>query len=58
MYNVCVLSWFSCIRLFVTLWTEPCQASLSMVFSSKNTGLSCHTLSQGIFLTQGSKVSS
>ena len=28
-----VLSCFSCVRLFVTLWTEACQAHLSMGFS-------------------------
>ena len=30
-----------------------CQAPLSMVFSGKNTGMGCHALLQGIFLTQG-----
>ena len=31
-YCACVLSSFSCIRLFVTLWTVACQAPLSMRF--------------------------
>ena len=31
--HVCVLSHFSCIQLFVTLWTVACQAPLSMGFS-------------------------
>ena len=31
-----------------------CQAPLSMGFSGKITGVGCHFLSQGIFLTQGS----
>ena len=36
--------------LWSTLWTVAFQASLSMGFSSKNTGVSCHSL-QRIFLT-------
>ena len=28
-----MLSHFSCVRLFVTLWTDACQAPLSMGFS-------------------------
>ena len=35
-------------------WTVAHQASLSMGFPSKNTGVDCHFLLQGIFLTQGS----
>ena len=34
----------SCIWLFVTLWTVALQAPLSMGFSGKNTGVSCHAL--------------
>ena len=30
---VCVLSCFSCVQLFVTLWTAACQALLSVGFS-------------------------
>ena len=37
----------------MTLWTVARQAPLSMEFSSKNTGVGCHTLLQGIFPTQG-----
>ena len=33
-----------------------CQALLSMGFPSKNTGVGCHFLLQGIFLTQGSNL--
>ena len=47
-------SHFSRVRLFVTLWTEASQAPLSMGFSGKNTGVGCHSLLQGAFLTQGS----
>ena len=32
-YYACVLSHFSCVRLFVTLWTIARQAPLSMGFS-------------------------
>ena len=38
---------------FVTLWTVAHQAPLSMRLSSKNTGVDCHALFQGIFPTQG-----
>ena len=34
-------------------WTVAHQASLSMGFPSKNTGVDCHFLLQGIFLTPG-----
>ena len=34
-------------------WTVACQAPLSMEFSGKNTGVSCHALLQQIFPTQG-----
>ena len=36
-------------------WTGACQAPLSMDLPGKNTGVDCHFLLQGIFLTQGSK---
>ena len=40
---VCVLSHFSHVRLFVTLWTVTCQASLSMGFPRQEycSGLPC-----------------
>ena len=34
-WYVCVLSCFSCVGLFATLWTVACQAALSMGFSRK-----------------------
>ena len=40
--------------LFVTLWTIPYQAPLSMEFSRQDTGVGSHPLHQGIFPTQGS----
>ena len=40
------LSHFSCVLLYVTLWTVVCQTPLSMRFS-KNTGVGCHALLQG-----------
>ena len=41
--RVCVLSHFSCVWLFVTLWTIACQAPLSMGLSRKEcwSGLPC-----------------
>ena len=37
----------------VTSWTVACQAPLSMEIPSKNTGVGCHFILQGIFLTHG-----
>ena len=41
--HACVLSHFSCVRLFVTLWSIDSQAPLSMGFSRHEywSGLSC-----------------
>ena len=41
------------VRLFATPWTVTYQAPLSIGFPGKNTGVSCHFLLEGIFLTQG-----
>ena len=47
----CMLSRFRCVQLFATLWTRLlCQWD----FADKNTGVGCHALLQGIFLTWGS----
>ena len=51
--RVCAQS-LSCVQLFVAPWTVAHQAPLSMEFSGKNTGMPCHFLLQGSFLTQGS----
>ena len=50
-----MLRHFSCVRLFVTPWTVTRQALLPMGFSKQEywSGLPCHFLPQGIFLTQG-----
>ena len=49
-----MLSHFSRVRLFATpSWTVAHQAPLSMGSPGKNTGVGCHFLLQGIFLTQG-----
>ena len=51
------LSHFSHVRLIVTLLTVALQA-LSLWYSpGKNSGVHCHALLQGIFLTQGSSLS-
>ena len=50
MYYLCVLLLFSCSitsNSFATPWTAACQASLSMVFSGKNTEVDCHFSSRG-----------
>ena len=49
----CMLSGFSCVRLFETSWTVVCQAPL-WDSPGKNTRVGCHSLLQGIFLSQGS----
>ena len=44
------------IQLFVAPWTINCQAARLLCpwdFPGKNTGMGCHFLLQGIFLTQG-----
>ena len=41
------------VRLFATLWMVAYQASPSMGFPGKSTGVGCHFLLQGIFPTQG-----
>ena len=48
-----LLSRASHIQLYGTPWTVAFQAPLFMGFPSKNTGVGCHFLLQGIFLTQG-----
>ena len=40
------------VQLFSTAWTIAYQASLSMGFPGKNTGVGCHFLLQRAFLTQ------
>ena len=47
-----VCSVISHVQIFVTPWTVACQTPLSTNFPGKNTGLVCHFLLQGIFLTQ------
>ena len=46
----------SCGPLFATPWTVTHQAPLSIGFSGKDTVVGCHSLLQGIFLTQGSEL--
>ena len=50
----CYVKLFSCVQLFVTLWTVAHQALCPWNFSGKNTGVGCRALLQGIVLTQGS----
>ena len=49
----CILSHFSCVQLFVTLWTVTHSLLCPWDSPGKNTGLGGHSLLQGIFLTQG-----
>ena len=48
---MCMLS---CVRVFVTPWIVAPQAPLSMGFPRQEYWSVCHSLLQGIFLTQGS----
>ena len=51
---MCMLSCFSHVWLFVTLWTMAHQVGFCLWDSpGKNTGMGCPALLQGIFLTQG-----
>ena len=52
------LNWshFSCVQLFVTLWTLAHQATLPMDSPGKNTGVGFHALLQRIFPTQRSNL--
>ena len=51
--HIYVLIHFSCVWLSVTPWIAAHQALLSMDSPRKNTGVGCHAVLQGIFLTQG-----
>ena len=54
---VCTQSLQSCLTLCDPVGYIATQAPLSMGFSSKNTGVGCRFLFQGIFPTQGTCVS-
>ena len=49
--HTCMLSCFSCVRLFVTLWTQPTRLLCHRDSPGKNTGVGCHAFLQGIFPT-------
>ena len=51
--HVCMLSHFSCVQLFATLWSV---ALCPWDFPGKNTEVGCHFLLLGIFLTQESNL--
>ena len=53
----CVQSHLSCVWLFVTCWLLPARLLCLWNSPGKNTRLGCHALLQGIFLTQGLKLS-
>ena len=53
MVYVCMLSCFSHVRLFVTLWTVACQVCLSMgILQARILERVAMPSSRGIFLTQ------
>ena len=51
--HLLLLSPFSRVQVFRTLWTVARQAPLFMDYPGKNTGVGCHDLLQRIFSTQG-----
>ena len=51
--DVCELKLLSHVQLLATPWTVAHQAPCPRNFSGKGTGVGCHFLLQGIFLTQG-----
>ena len=53
---ICVISHFSRVWLFATLWTITCQAHLSWDSPGKTTGADCHALFQGSLPTQESNL--
>ena len=49
-----VLSRFSSVQLFTALWTVAHRLLCPWDSPDKNTGVGCHSLPQGLFLTQES----
>ena len=52
---VCVCQLLSRVQLFETLWTVAARLLCPWTSPGKDTGVGCHYLLQGIFLTQTSK---
>ena len=52
--GVCMLSCFSCVPLFVTLWTVACHAPLSMEFSRQENWSGLCTLQQQLVGSEAS----
>ena len=50
--HVCVLIHFSHVQLYETSWTVASRLLCPWDSPGKNTGVGCHALLQGIFLTQ------
>ena len=50
--SVCVLSCFSHVLLFVTLWTVAARLPCPWDSPGKNSGVGCHALLQGVFPTR------
>ena len=49
-----MLSCFTCLQLFASLWTVTVRLLCHCDSPGKNTGVGCHDVLQGIFLTQRS----
>ena len=53
---ICVLNWFSHVLLFATLWTVATRLLCQWDSPGKKTGVGCHALLKGIFLTHRSNL--
>ena len=53
LYSVCLLSRFSLVQLFATLWTTVASLLSPWISPGKNTGEGCRAFLQVILLTQG-----
>ena len=53
----CMLSCFSCIQLFATLWIQPAGILCPWDSPGKDSGVGCYSLLQGVFLTLGPNLS-
>ena len=51
--HVCILSLFSHACFFETSWTVPARLLCPWDSPGKNSGVGCHALLQGVFLTWG-----
>ena len=54
LHSMCVCQSLSCVQLLATHGLEPTRLLCPWDSPGKSTGVGCHSLLQGLFLTQGS----